>query len=44
MYIPIYGSYPQAKGKNIENYLGYILSGSMMLEYFGIHKEKKKIF
>ncbi|ACY40103.1 3-isopropylmalate dehydrogenase [Blattabacterium sp. (Blattella germanica) str. Bge] len=40
MFEPIHGSYPQAKGKNIANPLGCILSGSMMLEYFGMHKEK----
>ncbi|AFJ90983.1 3-isopropylmalate dehydrogenase [Blattabacterium sp. (Blaberus giganteus)] len=40
MFEPIHGSYPKAKGKNIANPLGCILSGSMMLEYFGMHKEK----
>lgn len=40
MFEPIHGSYPQAKGKNIANPLGCILSGSMMLEYFGMYKEK----
>ncbi|WP_185867103.1 3-isopropylmalate dehydrogenase [Blattabacterium cuenoti] len=40
MFEPIHGSYPQAKGKNIANPLGCILSSSMMLEYFGMHKEK----
>ncbi|WP_185863205.1 3-isopropylmalate dehydrogenase [Blattabacterium cuenoti] len=40
MFEPIHGSYPQAKGKNIANPLGCILSGSMMLEYFGMHQEK----
>ncbi|WP_185861229.1 3-isopropylmalate dehydrogenase [Blattabacterium cuenoti] len=40
MFEPIHGSYPQAKGKNIANPLGCILSASMMLEYFGMHKEK----
>ncbi|WP_185862100.1 3-isopropylmalate dehydrogenase [Blattabacterium cuenoti] len=40
MFEPIHGSYPQAKGKNIANPLGCILSGSMMLEYFGMDKEK----
>ncbi|WP_185857912.1 3-isopropylmalate dehydrogenase [Blattabacterium cuenoti] len=41
MFEPIHGSYPKAKGKNIANPLGSILSGSMMLEYFGMHQEKK---
>ncbi|WP_185849181.1 3-isopropylmalate dehydrogenase [Blattabacterium cuenoti] len=40
MFEPVHGSYPQAKGKNIANPLGCILSVSMMLEYFGMHKEK----
>jgi 3-isopropylmalate dehydrogenase len=30
---PIHGSYPQAKGKNIANPLGTILSAAMMFEY-----------
>ncbi|QIK16485.1 3-isopropylmalate dehydrogenase [Blattabacterium sp. DPU] len=40
MFEPIHGSFPQAKGKNIANPLGCILSGSMMLEYFGMYQEK----
>ncbi|WP_185855476.1 3-isopropylmalate dehydrogenase [Blattabacterium cuenoti] len=40
LFEPVHGSYPKAKGKNIANPLGCILSGSMMLEYFGMHKEK----
>ncbi|BBA17472.1 3-isopropylmalate dehydrogenase [Blattabacterium cuenoti] len=40
MFEPIHGSYPQAEGKNIANPLGCILSGSMMLEYFGMYREK----
>jgi 3-isopropylmalate dehydrogenase len=40
MFEPIHGSYPKARGKNIANPLGCILSGSMMLEYFGMYKEK----
>ncbi|WP_185860674.1 3-isopropylmalate dehydrogenase [Blattabacterium cuenoti] len=43
MFEPVHGSYPQAKGKNIANPLGCILSGSMMLGYFGMHKEKNII-
>ncbi|WP_185868471.1 3-isopropylmalate dehydrogenase [Blattabacterium cuenoti] len=38
---PVHGSYPQAKGKNIANPIGCILSASMMLEYFGMYKEQK---
>ncbi len=37
---PIHGSYPQAKGKNIANPLGTILSVAMMFEYaFKLNKE-----
>ena len=41
---PIHGSYPQAKGKNIANPLGTILSAAMMFEYvFMLEKEAKFI-
>jgi 3-isopropylmalate dehydrogenase len=41
---PIHGSYPQAKGKNIANPLGTILSAAMMFEYaFKLDKEAKLI-
>ncbi len=41
---PIHGSYPQAKGKNIANPLGTILSAAMMFEYvFMLEKEAKLI-
>ncbi|WP_185870464.1 3-isopropylmalate dehydrogenase [Blattabacterium cuenoti] len=40
LFEPVHGSYPQAEGKNIANPLGCILSASMMLEYFGMYKEK----
>ncbi|WP_185876788.1 3-isopropylmalate dehydrogenase [Blattabacterium cuenoti] len=40
MFEPVHGSYPQAKGKNIANPLGCILSASMMLGYFEMYKEK----
>jgi 3-isopropylmalate dehydrogenase len=33
VYEPIHGSYPQAKGLNIANPIGTILSAAMMLEY-----------
>ena len=37
---PIHGSYPQAKGKNIANPLGTILSAAMMFEYaFNLNDE-----
>ncbi|WP_185856014.1 3-isopropylmalate dehydrogenase [Blattabacterium cuenoti] len=40
LFEPVHGSYPQAEGKNIANPLGCILSASMMLEHFGMYKEK----
>jgi 3-isopropylmalate dehydrogenase len=41
---PIHGSYPQAKGKNIANPLGTILSVAMMFEYaFKLKEEAKAI-
>lgn len=41
---PIHGSYPQAKGKNIANPLGTILSAAMMFEYsFLLDTESKLI-
>jgi len=41
---PIHGSYPQAKGKNIANPLGTILSAAMMFEYvFMLDKEAQLI-
>jgi 3-isopropylmalate dehydrogenase len=41
---PIHGSYPQAKGKNIANPLGTILSAAMMFEYaFMLDTESKLI-
>ncbi|MGX7638238.1 3-isopropylmalate dehydrogenase [Candidatus Karelsulcia muelleri] len=39
LYEPVHGSFPQAKGKNIANPLGSILSVSLMLENFGLKKE-----
>lgn len=36
---PIHGSWPQAKGLNIANPLAQILSGAMLLEYFGLKAE-----
>jgi 3-isopropylmalate dehydrogenase len=41
---PIHGSYPQAKGKNIANPLGTILSVAMMFEYaFKLNEEASLI-
>ena len=39
LFEPIHGSYPQAKGKDIANPLGSILSSAMMLDHFGLTKE-----
>ena len=39
LFEPIHGSYPQAKGKDIANPLGSILSSAMMLEHFGLTQE-----
>jgi len=39
LFEPIHGSYPQAKGKDIANPLGSILSSAMMLEHFGLLNE-----
>lgn len=41
MFEPVHGSYPKAKGKNIANPIGCILSMGMMLKYFGLKKEEK---
>jgi len=39
LFEPIHGSYPQAKGRGIANPIAAILSGAMLLEHFGLHKE-----
>jgi len=39
LFEPIHGSYPQAKGKDIANPLGSILSAAMLLEHFGLTAE-----
>ena len=39
LFEPIHGSYPQAKGKDIANPLGSILSAGMLLDHFGLHAE-----
>ncbi len=44
MFEPIHRSYPEAKGKNIANPIGAILSVGMMLDYFGMCKEKNLLF
>lgn len=36
---PIHGSWPQATGLNIANPVAQILSGAMLLEYFGLQAE-----
>ncbi|MGX7592716.1 3-isopropylmalate dehydrogenase [Candidatus Karelsulcia muelleri] len=39
LYEPVHGSFPQAKGHNIANPLGSILSVSLMLYHFGFKQE-----
>jgi 3-isopropylmalate dehydrogenase len=43
LFEPIHGSYPQAKGKDIANPLGSILSSAMMLDHFSLNKEANLI-
>ncbi|WP_418262893.1 3-isopropylmalate dehydrogenase [Flavobacterium faecale] len=43
LFEPVHGTFPQAKGKNIANPFASILSAALLLEYFGLHKESKKI-
>jgi 3-isopropylmalate dehydrogenase len=39
LFEPIHGSYPQAKGKDIANPMGSILSAAMLLDHFGLMTE-----
>lgn len=39
LFEPIHGSYPQAKGMDIANPMGSILSAAMLLDHFGLAKE-----
>lgn len=39
LFEPIHGSYPQAKGKDIANPMGSILSATMLLDHLGMQKE-----
>ena len=39
LFEPIHGSYPQAKGKDIANPMGSILSAAMLLEHLAMQKE-----
>jgi 3-isopropylmalate dehydrogenase len=43
LFEPIHGSYPQAAGKDIANPIGSILSAAMMLDYFEMHEEAKRV-
>jgi len=43
LFEPIHGSYTQAAGKDIANPIGSILSGALMMEYFGLTEEAKAI-
>ena len=39
LFEPIHGSYPQAKGKDIANPVGSILSAALLLDHFGLREE-----
>jgi 3-isopropylmalate dehydrogenase len=43
LFEPIHGSYPQAKGLDIANPLGSILSAAMLLDHFGMTTEAKAV-
>ena len=43
LFEPVHGSYPQATGKDIANPIGSILSAAMMLDYFHLFKEAKRV-
>ena len=43
MFEPIHGSYPQAKGKDIANPMGSILSTAMLLDHFGMQEEANSV-
>ncbi|MDX1939567.1 MAG: 3-isopropylmalate dehydrogenase [Saprospiraceae bacterium] len=43
LFEPIHGSYPQAAGKDIANPMAAILSGAMLLDHFGLHKEANSV-
>ena len=43
LFEPIHGSYPQAAGKDIANPIGSILSAAMMLDYFQLHEEARRV-
>ncbi len=43
LFEPVHGSYPQAAGKDIANPIGSILSTAMMLDFFGLHEEAKRV-
>ena len=43
LFEPIHGSYPQAKGKDIANPMGSILSTAMLLDHFGLTEEAASV-
>ena len=43
LFEPIHGSYPQAKGKDIANPMGSILSTAMLLDHFGMQEEANSV-
>ena len=43
LFEPIHGSYPQAKGLDIANPIGAILSAAMLLDHFEMHTEAQAV-
>ena len=43
LFEPIHGSYPQAKGKDIANPMGSILSAAMLLDHFELNEEANSV-
>ena len=43
LFEPIHGSYPQAKGKDIANPMGSLLSTAMLLDHFGLIEEANSV-
>ena len=43
LFEPIHGSYPQAKGKDIANPMGSLLSTAMLLDHFGLTEEATSV-
>ncbi|MEY3059034.1 MAG: 3-isopropylmalate dehydrogenase [Bacteroidota bacterium] len=43
LFEPIHGSYNEAKGKDLANPIGTILSAAMMLDHFGLSEESNQV-